>query len=706
MAEAKIKDAIKSRASYKGKITSLLNALNENPTKPALKACMKGVKNNLSKVENLDNSIIDLYASLGKEPDELELKNQALYSLEIETKLIELESNEDCMKVEDSCNVVRNDLKLPHIQCISFNGEESDNLKYYEFITQFNNVIGHRGNLSNATKLTYLKTYLKGYAYKVIQHLQICDENYPNAIKSLEKEFLNKTALVDELYAKLLKLSPDSSSELNTKIYINDVRSIVSDLKNYDRDILGNETALEIVSHIVVHNLPSNFRQELMRKLENNYPNLLQLFEHYVDICKTLNLNSHESGFRPKNGQIAIKNGAVFGSNRSNFETISNNTTVQPNTMTSKYENNRKTSYNPNFIKKSCKFCNNEEHSMINCTKYISHESRINRCKELKMCFKCSSLKHISKNCKKDLDFACKFCGLKNHISALCRKTDFNTKNETNSNYCLNSLQNCPSSHLLPTVSITVSRGNKPVTVRCLVDTGSQRSYIDHSVLRKLKFSLTDYGDTGKDYIINSFIETGTRKLSEACFLVNLDGTQNIYLPFLIDTKFDLKFRISALPTAMENISEHFKLADEEISNRNDVIKLDGLLGIDAIRHFKQFETVTCLKGKAFSISNGIIPFGDIEDFLTIEQMKTIHSQREEKSENNIETSLNFLLNPIGDKRDILGSTINDREVESHLDNLFNVESLRINDDNSSYDEDFIKQFDDSIELKDGHYHV
>ena len=81
--------------------------------------------------------------------------------------------------------------------------------EYYSFITEFNNVIGLRLNLSEATKLTYLKNYLGGYALKLIQHLQITDGNYRVALTLLEKEFLDKDAIVDELFSKLIALKPE-----------------------------------------------------------------------------------------------------------------------------------------------------------------------------------------------------------------------------------------------------------------------------------------------------------------------------------------------------------------------------------------------------------------------------------------------------------------------------------------------------------------
>ena len=69
------------------------------------------------------------------------------------------------------------ELKLPNLICSSFSGEGTHNLEYSTFITQFNYIVELRTNLSDSTKFTYHKTYLKDYALKVVQHLLVNDTN-------------------------------------------------------------------------------------------------------------------------------------------------------------------------------------------------------------------------------------------------------------------------------------------------------------------------------------------------------------------------------------------------------------------------------------------------------------------------------------------------------------------------------------------------
>ena len=109
----------------------------------------------------------------------------------------------------------------------------------YNFFNQFQDVVGLRKNLASSTKFSYLKGYLRGYALKVIQHLSVTDQNYEIAVALLKDEFLNIDSLTDTLFKRLLETKPKYDvTYLETKMYLNEVRCILTDLKNYKCDLL------------------------------------------------------------------------------------------------------------------------------------------------------------------------------------------------------------------------------------------------------------------------------------------------------------------------------------------------------------------------------------------------------------------------------------------------------------------------------------
>ncbi|KAF2349956.1 Protein of unknown function DUF1759, partial [Trinorchestia longiramus] len=173
-------------------------------------------------------------------------------------------------------------LKLPQVKIESFKGDENDSLKFHNFITTFQDVIGHRRNLAKSAKLTYLRGYLSAYALKLVEHLSVCDESYDTALALLKKEFLNKDAVVAQLCNRLLNIKCKTDKKFTeVRLFLSEIRSLLSDLKKYGVEILEEKAGCVIVSNCVFNRLPDVFRQEMARKIGNNYPKLNEIFEHY-----------------------------------------------------------------------------------------------------------------------------------------------------------------------------------------------------------------------------------------------------------------------------------------------------------------------------------------------------------------------------------------------------------------------------------------
>ena len=159
---------------------------------------------------------------------------------------------------------------------------------------QFENVIGHKKSLADSAKLSYLISYLKGYALKLVNHLAVCDENCSTALKLLKDEFLDVYYVVDETYRNLLQARltfKDDPEFSNVKEYINEVRSYLFELKHCGVGLLEEKTAgNSFVSHIIFNKLPFIFKKELSSKVQKGYPTLQDIFDNYIDIVKLLKL--------------------------------------------------------------------------------------------------------------------------------------------------------------------------------------------------------------------------------------------------------------------------------------------------------------------------------------------------------------------------------------------------------------------------------
>ena len=167
----------------KGKITVYLQSL-EKCIPAQRPTIIDNINTCLSKVVAHNAEIEQLFTEVpGAVSDNFELSeafqaelNCALeYVAKIDAELAKYKEPAATPPQVDRSQPVAFDLKLPHISCDSFSGEDKDVLKFSEFLNKFNNLIGHRSNLSDSVKLSYLKGYLTGYASKVIDYLPICD---------------------------------------------------------------------------------------------------------------------------------------------------------------------------------------------------------------------------------------------------------------------------------------------------------------------------------------------------------------------------------------------------------------------------------------------------------------------------------------------------------------------------------------------------
>ena len=98
---------------------------------------------------------------------------------------------------------------------------------------------------------------------------------------------------------------------------------------------------------------------------------------------------------------------------------------------------------------------------------------------------------------------------------------------------------------------------------------------------------------------------------------IGVDKGSSLAPPVFIDDEFDMNFRF-----------DNFK------SVKNDLINLDGLLGVDVIQFTKNIKTVDSMKGSAWEFPTGISPFGNCQHFLYKNQITPTKVQRKPSQHN------------------------------------------------------------------------
>lgn len=272
----------------------------------------------------------------------------------------------------------------------------------------------------------------------------------------------------------------------------------------------------------------------MVPKLDIPYPYFSDIEGSFVEVIRTLKLN--------------------YNSVKSNIEynvPISNG---QNNRTINSYATGSKKVANSIYHKK-CKFWSTEGHSMLRCSFYNTLTSRIERCNELNTCSRCSSARLNSNCCPGKLDFPCSVCSAKTHISALCPFFN-NTSNKTCTN--VNLSKSC--NYLMPTLTIKVFYGKLHTYIRCLNDSGSQRSYLSTAALNRVYFPTNE---RKSDFQVNTFLNTKNCNFAESSVSFSVGNSQTKFqMPFLLDSIFNLQFDIKSLPKIISDLIQRYTIAD------------------------------------------------------------------------------------------------------------------------------------------------
>ena len=635
--------------------------------------------------------------------------------------------------------------KEPPIQIGRFEGDEDDKLAFSRFLSKFKALIDNNSVYSDEEKLIHLISNLGHTAYDMVKHLSPEGHNYAVALDILKLEYLDKEFIVEKIFQQLYEIRTPQENNLATlKGYINEMKVLIYDLKSYGFDFLIPETpGFKMISSMIIYKLPPKFKNALIEKVQNNYPSILEVFEHSPTLLKRMELGQrpqpqlkHDNNFKnnrfgkPHNNSNNKNNNNgykynKFAHNNSGSQNKGSNDKFARNSETKASLENFKTtqkSSKSNYVHSKtnasnrvfpCKFCSAAGHGMNKCPAYPDLESRLQRCDQLNICRFCSSAKHATEDCPGHqdnfLDYACAYCNLHTHISALCEK-GHSKKNDgqTMSYLCIN-YSNGEQNYLLPFVEITLHHRGKQCKVLALIDSGSQRSYVSTKAAKQL---LDLKALHSVSYDVHSFVASKEKSFFLSSFDIDLPGRKQFPFSLLIDESFDIKFEIPGLEVAYENLNK-LGYRINAMHDYNECIELNALIGIDLLQYLPPFKFEKCMNGACFNIGQNIVPFGDINNFLYSDQITKLNSftnGTRASCENVARSSfVNQVLSPSVSYFNPLMSIFDDSEVEHGLDNLFTLESLgikNIDEDMAKADILQVSEFNDNIVFKDKHYFV
>lgn len=287
---------------------------------------------------------------------------------------------------------------LPRVELPRFEGE----IKEWEnFRDRFDSLIKKDSSLTDADRMHYLNSVLKGKALETISHLRVTAANFPIAWEILTDEFDNKRELTIAHLKSLISLpsiirtAPDSYRDLRARLI-----TTVQSLKNLDR---SPDSCFDLVILLATEQFDSETKREWDFKLSehNNYPSL-------EDLLKFL--------------QTYAKAGAT--------ESNANSKVAQHKQTGAKRKSSKLASHSGVTKTGNCIACSSD-HLLYRCDAFreLTVENRFKLVKENNRCINCFSPKHLLANCTNK--WRCQECSGLHHT--LLYKGDSKTQSKQRS---------------------------------------------------------------------------------------------------------------------------------------------------------------------------------------------------------------------------------------------------------------------------------
>jgi hypothetical protein len=174
-----------------------------------------------------------------------EMKNIFESQLKQHQEIIEIQTK----KEKDNSSPV----KLPKLDIILFNG---DKMQWNEFWDSFESTVHNNKKLSSIEKFNYLKSKLQGDAK--YSGLNLSNENYDVAVKTLKERFGNVQDVIDMHYNQMINLRPPINKTVSLRIFLD---KLIKHLRSLE--VLKQDTKQNVFVSMVRSKLPEDVLLQL-----------------------------------------------------------------------------------------------------------------------------------------------------------------------------------------------------------------------------------------------------------------------------------------------------------------------------------------------------------------------------------------------------------------------------------------------------------
>ena len=350
--------------------------------------------------------------------------------------------------------------RLPKLELPKFSG---DHTGWQPFWDKFKAVIDN-SDLATVTKFTYLQSLLKGEASAAISGLALTEANYVTACDILQQRFGRRERIVFGHIQELLNLTSTGRTVEALWTLYDKLQTHIRSLESLD---ITGATYGVILTPLVLHRLPESVRLEWARTGEGRESDLKALLQF---LLQEIQRRERSRTFQQKEPPKA--------ENRPTAAALHSNSSDEK-------------SFN------HCRVCSGR-HRTDRCFRFrdLDKFQRKEKCKEKGLCFICLE-PHLARDCRSELK--CPECN-GHHHRLLCinnkRPTKTGSPNrdqnqpqnkpESPVNLHANLAKNSGRQTMLQIAQVRVKGNGPEVKANLLFDSGSDKSYISSSFVRKI----------------------------------------------------------------------------------------------------------------------------------------------------------------------------------------------------------------------------
>lgn len=273
----------RNRKNYRGQATRLINQYTElenDPDKIKLQVLMEQLQAKKIELENLDKDILKLNVDVNADlTQEFEVADEYQWNMletikKIEARLTEkpevslekksVERNEGEDQIERNSNSKRTpaqiSAKLPKLEIPKFDG----NWRHWTAFHQiFKSTIHNREELSTVEKFNYLVSLLEKDAAQSIAGYVITEENYQDALDTLQNRFGKEDKIIEGHIKNILQLKP--IRDMNR---LGELRILTTELWNNLRSLKNLKISIGHNSEVLGTKIKELYPEEMLINFE------------------------------------------------------------------------------------------------------------------------------------------------------------------------------------------------------------------------------------------------------------------------------------------------------------------------------------------------------------------------------------------------------------------------------------------------------